>query len=114
MNILAKVDKCGKDLLWWNKNVFGNVRKELYRLRKLLGKAKEEAIGSGNNNRIRQLKGDINVLLDREATMWSQRSHLLRARDGDKNTKYFHSRATKRYRRNLMVGIRDDQDRWHV
>lgn len=114
LNILAKVDKCGKDLLWWNKNVFGNVRKELYRLRKLLGKAKEEAIGSGNNNRIRQLKGDINVLLDREATVWSQRSHLLRARDGDKNTKYFHSRATKRYRRNLIVGIRDDQDRWHV
>ena len=23
--ILAKVDKCGKDLNWWNKNVFGNV-----------------------------------------------------------------------------------------
>ena len=45
--------------------------------------------------------------------MWSQRSHLLWARDGDKNTKYFHSRATKWYRRNLIVGIRDDQDRWH-
>ena len=55
----------------------------------------------------------INVLLDREATMWSQHSCLLWARDGDKNTKYLHSRATKRYRRNLIVDIRDDQDRWH-
>lgn len=41
LNILAKVDKCGNDLVWWNKNVFGNVRKELDRLSKLLGKAKE-------------------------------------------------------------------------
>ena len=34
------------DLVWRNKNVFRNVRKELDRLRKLLAKAKEEAIGS--------------------------------------------------------------------
>ena len=84
------------------------MRKELDRLRKLLAKAEEEAMRSGNNNRVRELKGDINVLLDREATMWSQWSRLLWARDGDKNTKYFRSRATKRYRRNLIVGIRDD------
>ena len=62
------------------------MRKELDRLRKLLAKAEEEAMRSGNNNRVRELKGDINVLLDREATMWSQWSRLLWARDGDKNT----------------------------
>jgi len=28
-NVLEKIQKCGKDLSWWNKNVFGNVRKEL-------------------------------------------------------------------------------------
>ena len=27
--ILAEVDKCGKDLLWWNKNIFGSVRQDL-------------------------------------------------------------------------------------
>ena len=25
--ILKKVEKCGKELTWWNLNVFGNVRK---------------------------------------------------------------------------------------
>ena len=24
-NVLAKIKKCGKDLNWWNKNVFRNV-----------------------------------------------------------------------------------------
>ena len=46
--ILAKVEKCGKDLSWWNKIVFGNVRRELDRLKKNLAKAKIEAMTSGN------------------------------------------------------------------
>lgn len=27
--ILKRVEKCGKDLSWWNLNVFGNFKKEL-------------------------------------------------------------------------------------
>ena len=57
--ILHKVETCGRDLSWWNKNVFGNVRKELEKLRKLLLKAKEEAILRGDNTRVRQLKKEI-------------------------------------------------------
>lgn len=29
--ILAKVEKCGKDLIWWNMNVFGSVKQDLVR-----------------------------------------------------------------------------------
>ena len=54
--ILHKVEKCGKYLSWWNKNVFGNVRKELDKLGKLLLKAEVEAIQKGDNTRVRQLK----------------------------------------------------------
>jgi len=111
-NVLAKTDKCGKDLSWWNKNVFGNVRRELERLKKLLVQAKFAAMASGNNFRVRQLKKEIDVLLDRESTMWAQWSRLLCARNGDRNTKYFHSRATRRYRRNKVEGIRDEEGNW--
>ena len=44
--------------------------------------------------------------------MWAQRSRLLWARQGDKNTKYFHSCATKRYRKNLIEGVRDGDGNW--
>ncbi|XP_065620941.1 uncharacterized protein LOC136063873 [Quercus suber] len=44
--------------------------------------------------------------------MWAQRSRLLWARQGDKNSKYFHSCATKRYRKNLIEGIRDEGGLW--
>lgn len=40
-------------------------------------KAEREAILSGNNVQVRQLTAEIEVLLDREAIMWQQRSRLL-------------------------------------
>ena len=70
-DVLARVDKCGKDLTWWDKNVFGNLRRELDRLKKLLLKAEEATMVNGNNFRVRQLKKEIDVLLDRESTMWA-------------------------------------------
>ena len=70
--ILAKVDKCRKHLSWQNKNVFGNVRRELDRLKKNLAKAEIEAMTNGNNFWIREIKRETEVLLDREAIMWAQ------------------------------------------
>ena len=112
--ILAKVDKCGSELSRWNRNVFGSVRQELNRKKNLLVMAENQAIISRNNQKVRELKSEINVLLDREARMWVQQSRLLWASQGDKNTKYFHSRATKRLRKNKIGGIRDEQDVWRV
>lgn len=63
MIVLEKIEKCRKDLNWWNKNVFGSVRKELERLRKILPKAKNAAMVSENNDRVRQIKKEIKVLL---------------------------------------------------
>ncbi|XP_023891996.2 uncharacterized protein LOC112003995 [Quercus suber] len=64
--ILQRVEKCGRDLSWWNRNVFGNVRRELEKLRNLLLKAEGVAVLSGDNTWVRQLKKDIEVLRDRE------------------------------------------------
>ena len=112
--ILAKVDKWGKDLSWWDKNVFGNVQMELIHLKKLLAKEERAAMLSGNNFQVKQVKRDIEVLQDRESTMWAQRSRILWAKQGDRNTKYFHCCATKRFRINSMEGIRDESGIWRA
>ena len=46
--------------------------------------------------------------------MWAQRSRILWANQMDKNTKYFHSCATRRFRKNLMEGIRDVGGVWRT
>ena len=50
--------------------MFGNVRRVLEKLRKLLLKAKEEAILRDDNTKVRQLKKEIEEWHDKEATMW--------------------------------------------
>ena len=54
-NILRKVERCGKVLGHWEKNVFGNVRMELNRLKKGLAREERAAMVSGNNIRVRQI-----------------------------------------------------------
>ena len=37
-DIMQKIEKCSKDLEWWEKKVFGNVRRELVEKKKMLAK----------------------------------------------------------------------------
>ena len=111
---MSKIDKCGKELGIWEKNVFGNVRMELNRLKNPLAKEERVAMVSGNNFRVRQIKKEIEVMQDREATMWAQRSRILWANEGDKNSKYFYCCATRRFRKNSLQGIRDEAGVWRT
>ena len=69
--------------------------------------AENEAMVSGNNTRVRSLRMEINLLQDQESRLWCQRSRVLWLSKGDNNTTFFHSKATKRFRKNLIKGIRD-------
>ena len=112
--IIKKVERCGRDLAWWNHNVFGNVRKELTKKKEMLVIAENEAQVHGQNAWVRALKEEINSLLDKEAHMWSQRSRTLWLKNGDNNTKFFHYPATKRFKKNLIPGIMDEANIWRV
>ena len=74
------MEKCRKDLTWWNHNCFGNVRRELEKgkkKKKELVLAERVAMRVSNNSLIKILKAEINVLLDRESRIWNQRSRVL-------------------------------------
>ena len=113
-DILCKVEKYGKELGQREKNVFCNVRMELNHLKKSLAREERATMVSGNNIQVRQIKKEIEVMQDREATMWAQQLRVLWANEGDKNTKYFHCCASKRFRKNSMEGIRDEDGVWRT
>ena len=92
--ILGKIEKCGKDLTWWNYNVFRNVRREIKKKRDMLVEEEAVALRTGSHVRIRELQREINELMDRETRMWNQCSRILWLKNGDGNTKFFHSRAS--------------------
>ena len=82
-------------------------KREIERKRKELAKAEERAIRGGDLGPMKTLQEEINLLLDKEATMWRQRAKILWLKDGDKNTKFFHSKASQRRRRNYIIRLLD-------
>ena len=54
------------------------------------------------------------MLQDWEATMWAQRSRILWANQGDKNSKYFHCCAIRRFWKNSLEDIRDEGGVWRT
>ena len=62
--------------------------------------------------RMRWSEGEVNILLDKEAKMWRQRSKVLCLKDCDRNTRFFHSKASQRRRRNYITQLHDATGRW--
>ena len=44
--------------------------------------------------------------------MWKQRAKLHWFKEGDRNTSYFHAKASSWFQKNSIVGIFDEQENW--
>lgn len=61
---------------------------------------------------IRELKNSINIFLHQDELFWRQRSRSIWLPARDKNTKYFHQRASQRHRKNHIHGVEDQNGEW--
>ncbi|XP_023875930.1 uncharacterized protein LOC111988373 [Quercus suber] len=109
--LFEKIKRCRMDLVAWSKATFGNTQD---RLNAKQGELEElRAAGFGENlDRINEVRREINDLLHYEEVFWRQRSRSIWLLAGDKNTKYFHQRASQRRRKNTIEGLHDTNGVW--
>jgi hypothetical protein len=89
----------------WSKAKFGAINRELEQARNKL----DELMRMNAHRRdIRVVTDKMNELLYREEMMWMQRSRIDWLREGDRNTRFFHSKAVWRARKNRIKKLRDD------
>ena len=46
--------------------------------------------------------------------MWRQRSRINWFQNGDRNTSFFHAKASARHKKNFMEGLLDDDGVWQI
>ena len=107
--VKTKIQRCGEELNRWSRAQFGNITKLLKEKTKLLRQAEvDSTLGYGHETVI-SIRQEVNDLLLKEEKMWQQRSRVSWLKEGDRNTKYFHNRASQRRQRNsIQTLIRED------
>ena len=113
--IAGKIKNCKEKLLGWSYQSFGCIKKQAETKGKMLSKAKTTiAKGEEDYEVVKSLKAKLNDLLDRESLIWQQCLRALFQKCGDRNTSYFHSKTSHRFRRNRISGLRNSANAWCI
>ena len=108
-----KLVGCGAKLKWWNENK----RKELRRNIDVSKKKISDLSLANTPSLWREIKEEekrLNLLLEKEEVYWRQRSRALWLKCGDKNTRFFHHKASSRKKKNEIKGLKDQDGCWQV
>ncbi|KAK6131598.1 hypothetical protein DH2020_034612 [Rehmannia glutinosa] len=111
-HIKGKLQQLGQSLMAWEASHFGSITKQLDTERTRLAKIQAQPPTSINIVSAKELEKKITTLMQREETMWFQRSRVNWLRDGDKNTAFFHRVASGRKLRNSIDRIQDIDGYW--
>jgi hypothetical protein len=92
---------------YWGKQQFGNIPKKIKAAQDDLVELNNNSEKAAMMNKILQKEMELDKLLESEEMWWNQRSRVLWLQHGDKNTKFFHQKATQRRKRNIIDSIMD-------
>ncbi|TYH01219.1 hypothetical protein ES288_A09G040200v1 [Gossypium darwinii] len=111
-DIMEKITNVGKELGRWQYKKLKQLRNQIGSLQADINRLID---GQGSDNEGKKLKAvwlKLGNLLDTEEKFWAQRSRVMWLKEGDRNTRFFHVRATNRRKKNNIARLKDTNDSW--
>ncbi|XP_074318889.1 uncharacterized protein LOC141655723 [Silene latifolia] len=106
--------ECARELGKWKGMRISDIGRDIGRKCKQLARVNEDVRTEDNVRRRRKLVAELAELRRKEEQYWRQRFRALWLKDGDRNTKFFHTRAGERKRKNTIHKLVDDNGQIHT
>ncbi|XP_062014370.1 uncharacterized protein LOC133730878 [Rosa rugosa] len=112
--VSRKISATSKKLLHWHITEFNKQNLELRVIRAKLEDIMRHPFSLEQYEEQRLLHVKHSQILSQQETYWRQRSRAVWLKDGDKNSAFFHRKASNRRSRNCIKGLLDDSGIWQV
>ncbi|KAA3460139.1 reverse transcriptase [Gossypium australe] len=99
----------------WNRHTYGYIDTRKKKLLRSLGKI-QEAMDQSTSGRLvnleMEVRDELENVLNHEELLWRQKSRCDWLQFGDRNTKFYHSRAMQRRKLNRILSLRLNNGEW--
>lgn len=106
--------RCSQDLSSWAGNRFNHLGRNISAARKELDRLMSSHLIKNNLLRIKELEKQIEKLSDQEEIHWKQRARVNWLQHGDRNTRFFHAKASQRKATNSIKGLFNARGEWYT
>nr|POE67578.1 hypothetical protein CFP56_64659 [Quercus suber] len=94
--VAQKIKLCGTRLTKWSRQSFGSIRCQIKEKTRELIRAEWVTARGNDTTTMRIIQLEVKELLDKENLVWQQRARSWFLKSGDRNPRYFYSRASHR------------------
>jgi hypothetical protein len=111
-DLASKLSTTQQHLKEWSNMNFGNVTRRGNQLRRRLETLWNQTPSLRRDEDIKITAKELDEILHREELMWRQTSRTTWLKEGDRNTRYFHKKATWRQRKNRIKKLKNNSGLW--
>ncbi|KAB1671571.1 hypothetical protein, partial [Gossypium barbadense] len=109
---LEKISIVGKELGRWQYKKLKQMRNQIGSLKAKINRTIDGQGSNHEGNKLKAMRLNLGNLLDIEEKFWAQRSRVMWLKERDRNTRFFHVRATNRMKKNNIARLKDINGYW--
>lgn len=104
--------ECAQHLKHWNNHRFGLLPNRIKTIQGQISQLNSMQDGHTNLQKVRNMEIQLDQLLELNESYWKRRSRANWLAGGDRNTKFFHHKASVRLQNNRILGSQSDTSEW--